>query len=86
MKFTSLVEPLKKQINLAEKVSDKKLTLPILGNLLLKPENGQLKISATDLELGLTVILPGKMEDGPGLTVSAKNLSLFLNLFFINCG
>jgi len=79
MKFTSLVEPLKKQINLAEKVSDKKLTLPILGNLLLKPENGQLKISATDLELGLTVILPGKMEDGPGLTVSAKNLSLFLN-------
>ena len=79
MKFTSLVEPLKKQINLAEKVSDKKLTLPILGNLLLKPENGQLKISATDLELGLTIILPGKMEDGPGLTVPAKNLSLFLN-------
>jgi len=78
MKFTSLVESLKRSVVIAERATGKKLTLPILGNLLLRTEKGQLKISATDLEIGLNVYVAGKAEEDDGVAISAKTLSGFL--------
>jgi len=79
MKFITLVESLKKAVSLAEKATGRNLTLPILGNLLIQTEKGQLKISATDLEIGLNVYVMGKIEeDEEKTTVSAKTLNNFL--------
>lgn len=79
MKFITLVENLKRAVSLAEKATTKNLTLPILSNLLIQSDKGQLKISATDLEIGLNVYVMGKIEeDNDKITVSAKTLNSFL--------
>jgi len=83
MKFTSLVEGLKKAVIMAERATGKNLTLPVLNNLLLEIKKGQLKISATDLEIGLDTYVSGKSEkEGDkeeGISVPAKTLSNFLS-------
>ena len=53
MNFTILSKELKKGVGLAEKVTGKNLTLPILDNLLIEALPNFLKISSTDLEVGI---------------------------------
>lgn len=63
-----------KELNLAQGVVEKKTTLPILSNLLLEIEGSLLRISATDLELGVRCACPAKVKkEGVG-TVPAKRL------------
>jgi DNA polymerase III subunit beta len=63
-----------KELNLAQGVVERKTTLPILSNFLLEAEGGLLRISATDLELGVRCACPAKTKnDGVG-TVPAKRL------------
>ncbi len=50
----SLLKPLQLVIGIVEK----RQTLPILGNVLLKIENGQLSITATDLEIEMVTHIP----------------------------
>lgn len=47
-------------------------TLPILNNLLLKTENGLLKISATNLEMAIINNIRCKVEEDGSLTVASK--------------
>jgi len=47
MKFTTLVDNLKKSINLAEKITGRNLTLPVLSNILLKTNKNKLHLFAT---------------------------------------
>lgn len=53
MNFTILSKEFKKGVGLAEKVTGKNLTLPILDNLLIEALPNFLKISSTDLEVGI---------------------------------
>ena len=53
MNFTILTKELKKGISIAERVTGKNLTLPVLENVLIEALPNFLKISATDLELGI---------------------------------
>lgn len=53
MNFTILSKELKKGVGLTEKVTGKNLTLPILDNLLMEASSNFLKISSTDLEVGI---------------------------------
>jgi DNA polymerase III subunit beta len=63
-----------KELNLAQGVVERKTTLPILSNLLLEVEGSNLRISATDLELGVRCACPAKVKkEGIG-TVPAKRL------------
>jgi len=78
MKFISLVESLKKGVLLAERSTGRNLTLPILSNILLKTEKSQLKISATDLEIGLNIYINGKIEEESSIAIPAKTFSNFL--------
>ena len=50
-------------------------TLPILSNLLLKTENGTLKISSTNLEIAITTQVRCKVEEEGETTVSSKTLT-----------
>lgn len=42
-----------KELDLAQGIAEKKTTIPILSNILLEASDAELRISATDLELGL---------------------------------
>jgi DNA polymerase III subunit beta len=62
MKALCTSENLKKGILTAEKIIGKNLTLPILSNILLEVEKGGIKISATNLEIGLIARIRAKIE------------------------
>jgi len=79
MKFTTLKENLKEGINYVERVIGKNLTLPILNNILIETEDNFIKLSATDLEVGVVYWLLAKVEEGGGIAVPAKLLSSFVN-------
>lgn len=79
MKLICLQEKLKTSLNIAQNIVGKNLTLPILNNLLLKTETGRLKISSTNLEIGINTWTSGKIEKQGQITVAAKTLSDFVN-------
>lgn len=55
-------------------VVERRQTMPILSNLLLKAENDVLMITATDLELELVTQIPVKVDEPGSITVPARKL------------
>jgi len=47
-------------------------TLPVLANVLLRTEDAGLKLTATNLEIGITCWVPGKIDSDGAITVPAK--------------
>lgn len=47
-------------------------TLPVLSNILIKTDDGRLRLSATDLELGISAWIGAKVSQEGGLTVPAR--------------
>ena len=79
MKLTCTLENFKKAIYNTERVIGKQITLPILENILLETEKGMLRISATNLEIGVFIKIGAKIEGDGSLTVPAKLLGNFVN-------
>jgi len=79
MKITCLQENLKTNLNITQNIVGKNLTLPILNNLLLEIDSGRLKISSTNLEIGINTWTSGKIEKTGSITCPAKILSSFVN-------
>ena len=69
----------KKSLSLVEKVVSKSSTLPILNNILLRTENGRLKLSATNLELGINYVLGAKIDEVGDIAVPGRILADFIN-------
>ena len=57
MKFTVDCAPFQKVLSSLEKVTAKRNTTPILGNIYLKAEKDTITLRATDLELEVTILL-----------------------------
>lgn len=81
MKIICLKDNLKLGVNLAEKLVGKNLNLPILSNFLLSTEKGMLKITATDLELGINIWINTKVEKEGVVSIPAKLFSNIINNF-----
>ncbi|EKE11575.1 MAG: hypothetical protein ACD_15C00059G0013 [uncultured bacterium] len=79
MKLTCTQEKFKKAILNSERVVSKQNTLPILNNILFETENGVLKISATNLEIGISNQIGAKIEKEGKITIPAKLISNFIN-------
>jgi len=79
MKIQSLLENFKRGILIAEKIIGKNLTLPILSNILLEAEKGQLKVSATNLEIGVVCSLRAKIEKEGKIAVPGRVLGSYLS-------
>ncbi len=79
MKFTTLVDNLKKTVTLAERITGKNLTLPILSNILIESNKNNIYISATDLELGIKLAVSGKLEGEGKIAIPVKTFSFFLS-------
>ncbi|MFZ3032173.1 MAG: DNA polymerase III subunit beta [Candidatus Moraniibacteriota bacterium] len=78
MKIICTQENLAQALSYLERVVGRQTTLPILSNVLLETENGRLKISATNLEIGVVVSIGAKIEKEGKITVPAKILSNFI--------
>ncbi len=82
MKLSCTQENLNKGLSLAGKVVTPKVTLPILNNILLATNKGRLKISTTDLEIGINIWIGAKIEKQGKITVPARIISDFVS----SCG
>lgn len=61
-------------------VSNKNINLPILNNVLIDVKDGSIKLAATNLEIGITCTIRGKVEQEGAFTVEAKLLSDYVGL------
>jgi len=77
MKLICTQENFKKAIYNCERVVSKKNTLPILNNILFETQKGSLKLSATNLEIGVSSKVGAKIEKEGSITIPAKIISSF---------
>lgn len=79
MRITTNQKNLKQAIGIAEKVVAKNTSLPILNNILIKTENGRLRLSATNLEIGVNIIIGAKIDEVGEVTIPARIFSDFIS-------
>ena len=61
-------------LSLVQGIVERRTTVPILGHVLLEPEGGGLKLSATDLEVGIRTEVPCKSGKDKSITLNARKL------------
>lgn len=79
MKFTCLQENLSKALSIVGKAVSAKSTLPVLSNVLLATDKGRLKLSATNLEVAISVWIGCEVEEEGSVTVPARLFSEFVS-------
>ena len=75
MKLSVMQENLARGLSVASRAVSTRSTLPVLANVLLKTEDAGLKLTATNLEIGITYWVPGKIDTDGATTVPAKLLT-----------
>lgn len=79
MKIECVKEKLHIAITKAEKIVGRNANLPVLSCLLLETKGNNLVIKATNLDLGLEISIPVKVEEHGSVAVPAIVISSFLN-------
>lgn len=80
MRFISLQENLKRGLNIVGHVTSKNINLPILNNILIKAVDGNIELVSTNLEIGITHQVRGKIESDGQFTVDSKLIGEYVNL------
>lgn len=75
MKFSCIKENFERALILAERFTGKNITLPILGNVLLETYHNSLFVTATNLEYGIQISVPGKVSREGRISLPAKVIS-----------
>ena len=70
LKKTDLV----KELQLVQGIVERRSSVPILSNVLAEARDGQLRISATDLDVSLRCGCPAQVVEGGAITLGAKKL------------
>ncbi|UCC89414.1 MAG: DNA polymerase III subunit beta [Anaerolineales bacterium] len=79
MKISCLQENLAKGLSIVGRAVASRSTLPVLSNVMLETDNGRLKLSTTNLELGINCWVGAKVEAEGATTVPARLLTDFIN-------
>jgi len=79
MKISLLQENLNTALGHVSRFVSSKTQLPILSNILLSTDNGRLRLSATNLELGINYWLGAKIDQEGSITVPAKEITEFVS-------
>ena len=72
MKVTVLQENLARGLGTVSKAVSPRSTLPVLANVLIASDEGRLRLSATNLEMGITCWIPARIEEEGSTTVPAR--------------
>jgi DNA polymerase III subunit beta len=75
MKVSVLQENLAHGLNVVSRAVSPRSTLPVLANVLVATDEGRLRLSATNLELGITCWLGAKIEEEGSTTVPARTFT-----------
>lgn len=79
MKLSILQENLHRGLAIVSRAVSSRSQLPILTNILLKTDGGRLKLTATNLEIGLNYWIGAKIENEGAITIPAKLLTEFVS-------
>ncbi len=79
MRVTVLQENLARGLGIVSRAVSPRSTLPVLANVLIASDEGRLRLSATNLELGITAWLPAKVTEEGSTTVPARTFSDLVN-------
>jgi len=75
MKVSVLQENLAHGLNIVSRAVSPRSTLPVLANVLVATDEGRLRLSTTNLELGITCWIGAKIEDEGSTTVPARTFT-----------
>lgn len=75
MKVTVLQENLAHGLGMVSRAVAPRSTLPVLSNVLIASDEGRLRLSATNLEMGITCWIPARIEEEGSTTVPARTFS-----------
>jgi DNA polymerase III subunit beta len=79
MKVSCLQDNLARGLNIVSRAVGTRSTLPVLSNVLLATDNGRLRLSATNLDLGITAWIGASVEEDGAITVPARTLNDLVN-------
>lgn len=72
MKFSAQKETLVEGIQTVQNVITAKAALPILSNILIESQGVNLRLTATDLDIGISCVVPVDTQEPGAITVPAK--------------
>jgi len=72
MKIEAAKNVLLNGIQKVQNVISTRATLPILSNILMEAQQGQLKLTATDLDIGISCVVPVDVKEPGTITIPAK--------------
>jgi DNA polymerase-3 subunit beta len=79
MKVTVLQENLARGLGIVSRAVSPRGTLPVLSNVLIASDEGRLRLSATNLEMGITCWIPARIDQEGSTTVPARTFSDLVN-------
>jgi DNA polymerase-3 subunit beta len=75
MKISVLQENLAHGLSIVSRAVSSRSTLPVLANVLIATDDGRLRLSATNLELGITCWIGAKIQEEGSTTVPARTFT-----------
>ncbi|MEK6753612.1 MAG: DNA polymerase III subunit beta [Chloroflexota bacterium] len=75
MKVTVLQENLARGLSVVSRAVSPRSTLPVLSNILIATDEGRLRLSATNLELGITCWIAARIDEDGSTTVPSRTFS-----------
>ena len=75
MKVTVLQENLARGLSIVSRAVSPRSTLPVLSNILIASDEGRLRLSATNLELGITCWIAARIDEEGSTTVPARTFA-----------
>ena len=75
MKVSVLQDKLAQGLNIVSRAVSQRSTLPVLSHVLVATDEGRLRLSATDLELGISCWIGAKIQEEGSTTVPARTFT-----------
>ena len=79
MRVSCFQENLSKGLSIVGRAVSSRSTLPVLGNILLEAKDNQLRLAATNLEIGINCWIGARVDDEGAITVPSRLLAEFVN-------
>ncbi len=79
MRIECSQEKIKEAVGLAERISGKHMTLPVLSCLLFEADkNNTLTLRATNLDLGIEIVIPAKVDEPGSVAIPGATIASFI--------
>jgi len=75
MKFQINKDVLQKGIQITQNIISTKNILPILSNILIETTKNKIKLTTTDLDVGISILLDAEIQEIGAITIPAKRLN-----------